>query len=180
MTRRTDDPRDLARLLAFRHQSVIDQLRNRALLHAWNGRDPIHPRHRSIAPSLVDQDLRISLMLTLDRGAHASGWWRNSQYETCLHLSTVALTKERSPQYAEVPEVERRAWVFAIFGEDAPKCWNEPPAAEHDEYRCAPASRHTWHTRLFLDQQMRPIQPTGEVYTLVPFDDGTSPEKVFR
>lgn len=58
--------------------------------------------------------------------------------------------------------------------------WNEPPAGEHDRYRNVPASRATWHTRLFLDQQLHPILPTGEVYTLVPFDDGTSPAKIHR
>lgn len=39
---------------------------------------------------------------------------------------------------------------------------------------------HVAHVRLFLDRQNRPILPEGEVYTLKPWDDGSSPEKVFR
>lgn len=177
---RTTDPRALGRLLAFRHATTIDILRGNALAISWNGRDPITNTHRAVVPSITDDQLLISLILTLDRGAHASGWWRNSQYEACYHLSLAAQTRGTRPALAEVPTIERRAWAFAIFGEHATKAWNEPPAGEHDPHRSAPASRHTWHTRLFLDQQMRPIIPTGEVYTLIPFDDGSSPEKIHR
>lgn len=174
------DPRAVARLIAFRYADVIRILRDRAFLWPWDGRTSIGPEHIARVPSITEPDLHISLIFTLDHGAHASGWWRNSQYETCLHLSTAALTKERSPQLVEAPAIERRAWAFAMFGEEATKAWNEPPAGENDPYRNAPASRHTWHTRLFLDKNLQPILPTGEVYTLIPFDDGTSPEKVFR
>lgn len=102
-------PRDVARLIRFRHSHIIDRLRTNAYARPWHGRTPIGLEHKDRAPSLTDPDLRISLIFTLDHGAHASGWWRNSQYETCLHLSIAALTKERSPQIVEAPAIERRA-----------------------------------------------------------------------
>ncbi|MDF2992493.1 MAG: hypothetical protein K0S37_3007 [Microbacterium sp.] len=179
VTRQTD-PRALARLLTFRHGNTIERLRLMALQWPWDGRTQIHPTHKADLLSVTDDDLRISLIFTLDRGAHASGWWRNSQYETCLHLSIAARTTELSPQLVEAPAIERRAWAFAMLGEDATKAWNEPPAGENDPHRSAPASRSTWHTRLFLDQHMHPIIPTGEVYTLIPFEDGSSPDKIHR
>lgn len=174
------DPRRVGGLLRTRHLADILTLKAWALSHPWDGRSFTSERSRFLVGSLTDLQLRLSLILTFDHGAHASGWWRNSEYETCWHLSMCAITRTNPVEFAEVPTIERRAWAFALFGEDATKCWNEPPAGARDRYRTAPQSRHTWHTRLFVDQAGRPIVPTGEVYTLVPFDDGTSPDKIFR
>ncbi|WP_449408035.1 hypothetical protein [Microbacterium maritypicum] len=167
----------LAATLIGKYRTQIITLQACARLDPWFGQGHLSQAHRLLVRSEVDQDVTMSILYTLDRGAHASGWWRNSEYETCFHLSIVGLHRN---EYCEISEVERRAWAVALFGEHASKCWNEPPAYKGDPYRSAPASASTWHTRLFVDQQLRPIIPRGEVYTLIPFEDGTSPEKVFR
>lgn len=167
----------LAAEITAQHQVQIVALQACARLDPWDGRGSISQAHRLLVRSRVDHDQSVSILYTLDRGAHASGWWRNSEYETCFHLSMVGMA---DGQYSEIAEVERRAWAIAIFGTEASKCWNEPPASWADRYRTARASVATWHTRLFVDQQLRPIIPTGEVYTLIPFDDGSSPAKALR
>jgi len=167
----------LAAEITANHHLQIVTLQACARLDPWNGQSSISQAHRLVVRSRVDHDQTVSILYTLDRGAHASGWWRNSEYETCFHLSIVGM---HAGKYSQVADVERRAWAIAIFGEQVSKCWNEPPADSTDRYRTAPASVATWHTRLFVDQQLRPIIPRGEVYTLIPFEDGTSPEKVFR
>lgn len=171
---------ELAERIDREHRAQIIRLSRAALLDPHDGRRPVDPQHRIKVRSVAEYGLHASVMLTFDRGAHASGWWRNSQYETCWHLSLVGVTRDARRDYAALPREEIAAWALAIFGEDAAKAWNEPPAGEHDPHRTAESSRYTWHTRVFVDQQGRPIVPEGEVYTLIPFDDGSSPDKIFR
>lgn len=127
-------------------------------------------------------------MLSLDVGAHASGWWVNSDFERCLHLSASHPRIGRRRFYPanevagahlgydlDVPtDDEARAWGRVVFRRHAAKAWFEPAAAVGDPYR----SPGVVHLRLFLDQADRPIVPVGEVYTLHPWADGTSPKKV--
>ena len=136
-------------------------------------------RTRRVIQAVTDHDVSVSLIASVDEGAHASGWWRNSEYDRCLHLSMCGLTAGGTA-YADIPELDRRAVARVFFGSDIDKTWLEPPASRLDPYRNVAASSHTWHLRLFLDQHDNPIQPNGEVYTLQPWADGTSPEKVFR
>lgn len=119
----------------------------------------------------------VSVGLTHDLGTHASGWWRNSDYDECLHLSLCGIAPG---EWADLDDVEIRGWARAVFGSDLHKTWTEPPAAEGDAHRTYPTSRRTTHVRLYLDREGQPIIPRDEVYTLRPWDDGTSPEKVFR
>lgn len=119
-----------------------------------------------------------SVLLTFDVGYHASGWWKNSQYDRCWHLS-VAIATRTALETPELSEVQALARL--CFGEDAHLGWMEPPASVFDAYRNSNASRHTYHVRVFVDKITgQAIHPTGEVYDLVPFDDGTSPVKVYR
>lgn len=164
--------------LRFRHLGEISRLKSWARSHPWDGRAAVSSSHRTVAASLEDPAVKVSILYTFDHGAHSSGWWRNSDYEMCWHLSMVAM---HDRTYVDVPERDRRAWPRAFFGVDAVKAWWEPPAPEYDAYRRAPASRHTWHVRLFLDRATgMPIIPEGEVYTLKPWAEGDSPAKVFR
>lgn len=167
----------LAAEITAEHRRHILTLQACARLDPWDGRGTISQAHRILVRSRVDRDQVVSILYTLDRGAHASGWWRNSEYESCFHLSIVGMSEGK---YSDIADIERRAWAIAMFGEQVSKCWNEPPASWADRYRTARASVATWHTRLFVDQQLRPIIPRGEVYTLIPFDDGSSPEKAMR
>jgi len=76
--------------------------------------------------------------------------------------------------------LEVRAIARAFFGEDVRRAWVEPPASAFDAYRTAPRVVHTWALNKIRDRAGNAITPEGEVYTLKPGDDGTSPAKVFR
>jgi len=171
----------LAASLRKRHGREIDQLRERAWSRPWDGRG-FPPAGRLIL-CVQDRDKPISVLFTYDVGAHNCGWWRNSQYDRCWHLSMVVLKRAaRLVDLAfETPtDLEVRAIARAFFGEDVRRAWVEPPASAFDAYRTAPQSRHTYHVRVFTDRAGNAITPEGEVYTLKPWDDGTSPAKVFR
>lgn len=159
----------------------LRRLRRRAVEDPWDGRE-VPQAHRITARSVLDPDVGVSLLLTYDRGYHASGWWRNSQYDTCWHASLVCLDLT-GPRPVHTDPVDRvvRAWMHALFGEWMRHAWIEPPAAPGDPHRNAPASKYATHVRIFTDRgPLRPITPVGEVYHLLPWDDGTSPAKVFR
>lgn len=180
---------ELVEKIDARYGKQVAFMRKLALEFPWQGRSPIAQRHKLQVDSYLDWgDLVVSILLTFDKGPHSSGWWRNSEYNQCWHVSIVGIRPPESrllvnqtPKFEEVPQAERRAWCRVIFGdEDVKKAWNEPPASALDAYRDAPASSSTWHTRVFVDRDGHSIIPQGEVYSLVPWDDGSSPEKVFR
>lgn len=181
----TDDVQAAARTLAFRHAARIALLRRLAPTVPFDGRSATLPSQRLVVPQYEERDthrlaaeVQISLIYSFDHGPHASGWWRNSDYDRCFHLSFAALN---GSAYVDMPEIDRRAWPRAFFGDNVAMAWWEPPAAEGDPYRNAPASRYTHHVRLFIDRATgRPIVPAGEVYTLKPWPEGDSPEKVYR
>jgi len=140
-------------------------------------------QRRWVAPSSTgDPSVTISLIASEDRGTHASGWWRNSDYDRCWHLSLCAMENRGAlrAQFADLPPADRTYWPRAVFGSHLDLAWIEPPASKLDPHRHAPASAYTTHVRVFLDQGGHPIRPEGEVYTLKPWTDGTSPEKVHR
>jgi hypothetical protein len=85
-----------------------------------------------------------------------------------------------SPSDAEV-----RAWARAAFPLHYAWTWTERPLelgqAVQSTQRCGVERLpNVAHVRLFTDQAGTPILPMGEVYDLVPFEDGSSPAKVFR
>jgi len=178
---------DLADRIAGLETSTARQRRHRRVIAQrwpWDGKRPISQDARLVVSSITGvEELRISTLLTFDVGAHSSGWWRNSDYERCWHLSLVGIAQlgvHGGHEYVDVPLDDITAWASIEYGRARSLAWTEPPAGDFDVYRNAPASRHTTHIRLFVDQQNQPIKPTGEVYTLKPYADGSSPEKVFR
>ena len=137
------------------------------------------PIRRWTVPSLTrEPGLTVSIIASHDQGTHASGWWRNSDYDRCWHLSLCAI--HNIGGYADLPERDLKACSGTIFARHLTKAWIEPPASKLDIYRNAAASAYTTHVRVFLDREGHPIQPEGEVYTLKPWAEGDSPEKVFR
>lgn len=167
-------------LVSASYGRAMRVLKRTALDVSYDGRSAPGVQHRLRGPSLVDPEVAVSLTLTYDVGTHGSGWWRNSQYESCWHASLVCMNAAAT---AYVDPVDRvvRAWARALFGDWIRHAWNEPPASRLDPHRTAPASPYTTHVRVFTDRAPnRPFTPTGEVYTLVPFEDGSSPEKIHR
>ena len=172
---------ELAEKIGVKHGPQIKHQLIWAKQDPWTGKGIVPQRNRMVVESMAEPGLLLSILITFDQGTHSSGWWKNSQYDACWHLSMVAFEPGSMllPNFKEVPDDERRAWATVVFGDHVTKAWNEPPASKLDVYRYAPASAYTWHSRVFVDREGHAIIPEGEVYTLRPWDEGDSPEKVF-
>lgn len=135
---------------------------------------------------ILDPTAPLTVAVVFDYGHHVSGWFRNSDYDRCLHLSRsapepgppVSLLRVYSAQYGHpvsagfmpIPQREVELWTRLCFGEHVRWVWHES-----GQY-----VRHVVHLRLFHDRDNQPVFPLGEVYHLKPWADRTSPEKVFR
>lgn len=123
----------------------------------WVGETPAHPRHRMLASALLEPGRLTSLLLTFDVGYHACGWWKNSDYDRCWHLSLT----HPAGQHLETPdEREVFAWAERLWREHASKAWIEGAASSLDVYRLP----NVVHARLFVGAHDEPIIPEGEVY----------------
>jgi hypothetical protein len=160
--------------------AAIARLWKLAHQQPWRGQGLIDPRQRLIVRSPRTPDLAVSCLFSLDYNHHGCGWWRNSDYDRCHHLSLCGFSLD-GQRYERPDEAEMRWWAKRFFAGQVAKAWIEPPASTLDHYRTAPASASTWHVRVFIDRDTgQPIIPRGEVYTLRPWADGSSPDKVFR
>lgn len=175
---------------------ITVQDRNRLLGHAhahlWRGdRALTCPLHRLDTTSITEPGRPVRLLISVDIGYHQSGWFANSDWEKCLHISLSHPRPDRPRLYLpgretlhtipvlghdlETPEDrEIRAWGRVFFRAHAPMSWLEPAVGPGDPYR----SPGVAHLRLYLNQQGEPFIPKGEPYTLRPFADGTSPERI--
>lgn len=169
---------ELRAIAAARKRLVV--LRHQAKRKPWAGCGPPGTPERMSA--LTEPGRPTSVMLSFDQGTHASGWWRNSEYDSCYHLSVCHPT---ATAIEACSDAEVRAWARAAFPHHYQWTWTERPlsagAAEQSTVRCGVERvPNVAHVRLFTDQAGQPILPMGEVYDLVPWSDGTSPAKVFR
>lgn len=100
------------------------------------------------------------LIFTRDEGYHTSGWWKNPDYERCLHL-TLSFFDPNGGVNAALPKNESlsRKWILAFFNDNAKYLWCEPPAMPEAQ------GHQIWHYRLFCDKDWNPIKPRGEVYS---------------
>ncbi|RCG31928.1 hypothetical protein DQ384_05125 [Sphaerisporangium album] len=169
----------------------IRRLVRMAYARPWRG-DTTADRSHCLDTTAITEPGRLTrIMYTLDYGYHASGWFANSDYERCLHLSVSHPRPDLPVEVRQLPadlgpgayaamrtetpnDDEVRAWGLVLFREHATKAWFEPAVGPNDPYR-AP---NVVHLRLYLDRENRPILPRGEVYDLRPWDDGTSPAKI--
>lgn len=157
--------------------------------HPWRGDTPLTcPAHRLATTAITEPGRAVRLLLSVDIGYHQSGWFANSDYEQCLHLSVSHPRPDRLKVHpagmgnAPVPSIgveaptddEVRSWGRVFFRDRVSMTWLEPPADVFDPYR----SPGVAHLRLYLDRAGQPMTPRGEVYHLRPWDDGTSPAKV--
>lgn len=106
----------------------------------------------------IDPEVSARLIYTRDVGHHSSGWWKNPQYERCLHLSiSFCINPTDAPLPFDRREAEKIARAF--FEDDARKCWVELPYTPEGKH----ADVH--HYRLFCNEAWQPILPRGEVYS---------------
>lgn len=158
--------------------------REMVMQRPWRGDTPLlDPRHVWDTTALTEPDRPTRVMFSLDHDYHASGWFANSDFDRCLHLSishkpdAIAIGETAAP--IAPTDAEIRAWGIAAFGEDRRLALVEPPASPLSiDVLYERRSPGVAHIRLWLDQQGNPIKPEGEVYHLKPWDDGTSPLKI--
>jgi hypothetical protein len=104
------------------------------------------------------------LIFSRDGGHHSSGWFKNPDYERCLHLSisplhVTGLVDVRGAPLRELDREMNRLWVNAFFGGHIDKVWAESPKSAIGK------SAQVWHWRLFCDSKWEPILPRKEVYS---------------
>lgn len=99
------------------------------------------------------------LLFTRDAGMHSSGWWKNPDYEQCLHLSLsfrdpkTGIPRSRDKEWTET-------WVEAFFGPTKNLIWTEPPYSPDGK------KNDVWHYRVFYAPGwVAPILPRKEVYS---------------
>lgn len=156
------------------------------LARPWRGDTPLmDPRHVWDTTALTEPGRPTRILFSLDYGYHASGWFANSDFEQCLHLSishkpdNIQVGETASPIAPTDEEI--RAWGVATFGEDRHKALVEPPASPLSiDVLVERRSPGVAHIRLWLDRDGNRVKPVGEPYHLRPWDDGTSPEKVME
>lgn len=165
---------------AFKHKDTVRKLRMQAFARPHNGNDP-SALFAASCSGITCPDALIRLVVSYDYGYHNCGWWKNSMYDECLHVSAsiqahrkgAAWKPLREPE--KLPPAELAAWATAFFSDLHPDAlswlWHEGGFS---------GNKAVDHLRLFYSKIMRqPILPQGEVYRLVPYADGSSPDKVF-
>ena len=105
----------------------------------------------------IKTGLCCSIIYTRETGYHSGGWWKNPDYERCLHLS-IAFVEERP--FGRLPFQKKEALriATAFFGDDVRLTWFEPAYSERGK-EC-----DVGHYRLFCDPGWNPMKPRGEIY----------------
>jgi hypothetical protein len=135
-------------------------LRRRAFqLPPFDGRDDM--MFVVQAARFDDDRLALRLIFTRDTGHHTSGWFKNPDYERCLHLSIspAALAPRSTCPDRDPPANIEQLLVPAFFGAGARFAWRESPKSPEGK-----ASR-VQHWRVFCDHLWHPIVPRKEVYS---------------
>jgi hypothetical protein len=113
----------------------------------------------------ADTKTGASLLFTFDHGYHASGWWKNPDFDRCFHLSVAELApvlEKAGFDVSEIPQLTtatREAWARAFFADTERLIWTEPAVSDHGKALAAT------HYRVFVDVDGVPILPRGEVYS---------------
>ena len=142
-------------MILVNKQAVVQRLRLRCWQWLNTGRMEDLPKLRR---HTIDCPDGARVMFTRDSGHHTCGWFKNPDYERCLHLSI----SYRDPETMEAREhdlAESREWCRLFFGQHVEKVWTEPPYSEEGK------ARDVWHFRVFCDPKWDPWMPRGEVYT---------------
>jgi hypothetical protein len=100
------------------------------------------------------------LIYTRDTGHHTSGWFKNPEFERCLHLSMsfrepFDMRKPRQHDWTLAAE-----WCELFFGESKRMAWQEGPKSD------VGINLEVEHWRVFCNENWQPIHPKGEVYSL--------------
>lgn len=106
----------------------------------------------------VHRETGTRLLYTRDYGHHTSGWWKNPDYEYCVHLSLSFVDPETGANRARDQALSAR-WCELFFEDWRRFIWAEPPYSPHGK------AADVWHYRVFTSADYRtPLLPRGEVY----------------
>lgn len=124
-----------------------------SLLYQAEARKPYFDRCKAFHASTGTM-----LIFTRDEGMHSAGWWKNPDYERCLHLSLSfkdPITMLPAPRDVRLS----KEWIEAFYGEDRRLIWAESPYSDEGKLG------DIWHYRVFCDPHWIPLLPRKEVYT---------------
>jgi hypothetical protein len=99
------------------------------------------------------------LIFTRDTGHHTSGWFKNPEFERCLHLSISFREPFNVYEQAEFNRRLAGEWCELFFGDSARLAWIESPKSAIGR------KLEVLHYRVFCDEYWQPINPRGEVYS---------------
>lgn len=100
------------------------------------------------------------LIFSRDSGHHSSGWFKNPDYERCLHLSLSPAPRAIwTPQTPDLDEKLKKRWLRAFFGDSLRYAWAESAKTKQGK------SLGVEHWRVFCDTSWDPILPRKEVYS---------------
>ena len=105
----------------------------------------------------TDIDFEHQLVFSRDFGMHDCGWWKNPDYNQCLHLSLSFQDFHGNPLDHNHKKADE--WLELLFGESKNLLWIEPPFSEHGK------DLDIYHYRVFTDRNWQPIMPRKEVYS---------------
>jgi hypothetical protein len=105
-------------------------------------------------------DTAVQILFTRDAEHHRSGWWKNPDYERCLHLS-ISYLGLAGETFVSIPHLHKDAlqWCRILFGSALKFMWTEPPYTDEGK------KNDVWHYRLFCNEHWVPIKPSREVYS---------------
>lgn len=99
------------------------------------------------------------LIFTRDSGHHTSGWFKNPDFERCLHLSLSFREPFELKKLRQYDEKLADEWVEMFFADARSLAWRETPKTQSGKYL------EVMHWRVFTDEHWQTIHPRGEVYS---------------
>lgn len=107
----------------------------------------------------VEPAFGCTLLYTRDAGMHAMGWWKNPDYNQCLHLSLSFFDRE-TMQSAPHDHAKAKRWCEIFFDGMTRLIWAEPPFSPDGK------RFDVWHYRVFTAPDFKtPLLPRSEVYS---------------
>lgn len=145
--------------LAQPDSAVVAAMRIAAAKMIYDGRNTPAARRHIGRCTRYHAPTETLLLYTRDSGMHSSGWWKNPDYDRCLHLSLSFGAFEHGQFYGRPHDRKMaRKWAELFFGDEVRLLWIEPPFSPEGKVR------DVYHYRLFCDKGWQPIKPRGEVY----------------
>lgn len=141
------------------HSLIVEWLKRQASTGDYSGIMTTAAKRYCDDCRSVHQPSGTIFIFTRDVGMHSSGWWKNPDYERCLHLSL----SFRDPETGQPIGKDQKwtdTWIDEVYGPLKTLIWTEPPFYPEGK------ANDVWHYRVFFAPGwVAPILPRGEVYS---------------